>query len=219
MPVTKSATKSAAKTVKKPAAKPAVKKTAAKAAVKKAPAKKSAAKKTTVVASKVAKPTVKKAAPKKVATTAKALAKKVPVKKPAVSAAKKAAPKKPVAKKATNPIDTLVKQLEKALDMNKAEEIVAINLVGRSSLADYMIVASGRSARQVAALANYVQQELAKQGYKKMRVEGLPQGDWVIVDSGDVVIHLFRPEVRDFYQLEKLWAEDEIEPTTRISLR
>jgi ribosome-associated protein len=109
----------------------------------------------------------------------------------------------------------------KALDDNKAEEIVVVDLTRKSALADYMVIASGRSARQVAALARFAEKALHESGAKRCRIEGLPQGDWAVVDSGDVVVHIFRPEVREFYQLEKLWTDDAGETprtTTRRSL-
>lgn len=95
-----------------------------------------------------------------------------------------------------------------ALDENKAEEIESIDLTGQSSLADYMIVASGTSSRQVAALAKKIDEKLSLSGHKVLRTEGLPTGDWVVVDCGDVIVHLFRPEVREFYNIEKMWRQD-----------
>lgn len=80
-----------------------------------------------------------------------------------------------------------------------------ISLEGHSALADYMIVASGRSSRQVAALADKLVDRLAEVGIKNTRVEGARQGDWVVVDAGDVIVHIFRPEVREFYNIEKMW--------------
>lgn len=94
------------------------------------------------------------------------------------------------------------------LDDNKAEEIESIDLNGQSSIADYMVVASGTSSRQVAALAKKIDEQLAKSGYEVLRTEGLPTADWVVVDCGDVMVHLFRPEVRDFYNIEKMWRQD-----------
>ncbi|GER08621.1 ribosomal silencing factor RsfS [Iodidimonas muriae] len=94
------------------------------------------------------------------------------------------------------------------LDDNKAEEIVSIPLSGKSSIADHMIVANGRSSRQVAAIADHIVRTLREQGLGHARVEGLPQADWVLIDAGDVIVHLFRPEVRSFYNLEKMWAAD-----------
>lgn len=95
-----------------------------------------------------------------------------------------------------------------ALDDLKAEEMVEIDLDGRSSLADAMVIASGRSQRHVASLADNVVKALAAAGLKGLRVEGLPQADWVLIDVGDVLVHVFRPEVRTFYNLEKLWGSD-----------
>lgn len=93
-----------------------------------------------------------------------------------------------------------------SLEDDKAEDILALDIKGRSSIADMMIVATGRSARHVSALADHVMRKLKDAGAKDVRVEGLPQGDWVLVDAGDVIVHLFRPEVRTFYNIEKIWA-------------
>jgi ribosome-associated protein len=93
-----------------------------------------------------------------------------------------------------------------SLEDDKAEEILAIDIRGKSSLADMLIVASGRSARHVAALADHVMRKLKDAGVKDVRVEGLPHADWVLVDAGDVVVHIFRPEVRAFYNIEKIWT-------------
>ena len=89
-----------------------------------------------------------------------------------------------------------------SLEDDKAEEILAIDIRGKSSLADMLIVASGRSARHVAALADHVMRKLKDAGVKDVRIEGLPHADWVLVDAGDVVAHIFRPEVRAFYNIE-----------------
>ena len=86
---------------------------------------------------------------------------------------------------------------------------MTINLVGRSSLCDAIVVASGRSRRHVASTAEHLARRLKEAGFGGIRVEGLPQGDWVLVDVGDVVIHLFRPEVRAYYDLENMWSVDE----------
>lgn len=94
------------------------------------------------------------------------------------------------------------------LDDAKAENVVAIDLTGKSSIGDHMVVASGRSHRQVAAIADRVVRHLKELGYGRARVEGLRQGDWVLIDTGDVIVHVFRPEVRDFYNLEKMWSAD-----------
>jgi ribosome-associated protein len=88
----------------------------------------------------------------------------------------------------------------------KAEDIVIIDLTGKSSIADAMVVSSGRSSRQVGAIADRLIQNLHKAGVPNVRVEGMPHCDWVLIDAGDVIVHIFRPEVRAFYQLEKMWA-------------
>lgn len=92
------------------------------------------------------------------------------------------------------------------LDEAKAEEVVAIDLHGKSSIADYMVVASGRSDRHVSAIGDQVQRKLKEQGFGRVRAEGMDQGDWVLIDAGNVIVHIFRPEVREFYKLERMWA-------------
>jgi len=92
-----------------------------------------------------------------------------------------------------------------SLDDDKAEDIVPISLKGRSAMADYMVVCSGRSSRQVAAIADKLVERLKARAGLIARVEGREVGDWVLIDAGDVVVHVFRPEVREFYQLEKMW--------------
>lgn len=93
----------------------------------------------------------------------------------------------------------------KSLDDDKAEEIVQIDLRARSAMADHMVIASGRSSRQVAAIAEKLLDRLKEAFRLTARVEGKETGDWVLIDTGDVVVHVFRPEVRAFYQLEKMW--------------
>jgi len=92
------------------------------------------------------------------------------------------------------------------LDDDQAQEIVSIPLEGKSSIADHMVIASGRSTRQVASMAQKLAEKIKQAGYGHARVEGLPAADWVLIDAGDVVIHLFRPEVRSFYNLERMWS-------------
>jgi ribosome-associated protein len=92
------------------------------------------------------------------------------------------------------------------LDDDKAQDIVCIDLKGKSSVADTLIIASGRSHRHVGALADHVLRALKEAGYGKAKVEGLPACDWVLIDVGDVVVHVFRPEVRAFYNIEKIWS-------------
>ena len=94
------------------------------------------------------------------------------------------------------------------LDDDKAEEVVCIDLQGLSPLADAVVVASGRSQRHVAAMADHLLRTLKDHGHGSVPVEGLPNADWVLIDAGDVIVHLFRPEVRAFYQIEKIWSVD-----------
>ncbi len=94
------------------------------------------------------------------------------------------------------------------LDDAKAEETVSVDITGKSSLADHMIVTSGRSQRHVGAVADQILRGLRENGFGKARVEGLPHCDWVLVDTGDVIVHIFRPEVREFYHIEKMWQAD-----------
>lgn len=102
----------------------------------------------------------------------------------------------------------LVKSLLHWLDEAKAEEVVTIDLEGKSSIGDFMIVASGRSDRHVGAIAEQVHRKVKALGYANARVEGLETCDWALIDTGDIVIHIFRPEVRTFYNLEKMWSGD-----------
>jgi ribosome-associated protein len=120
--------------------------------------------------------------------------------------------KKTAAQPAVTMIDDLVKIVATSLDDDKAEDIVSIDLRGKSSIADYMVIATGRSSRQLAAMAQHLDEKLTKLGVKDVAVEGMTQGDWVLLDGGDVVVHLFRPEVREFYNLEKMWGADLPEP-------
>nr|WP_183856936.1 ribosome silencing factor [Prosthecomicrobium pneumaticum] len=95
-----------------------------------------------------------------------------------------------------------------SLDDSKAEDIVSIDITGKSPLADYMVVASGRSQRHVAAIAERLAKDIEEAGGRVGNVEGLPHADWVLIDTADVIIHIFRPEVRSFYNLEKMWQAD-----------
>ncbi len=93
----------------------------------------------------------------------------------------------------------------KTLDDDKATDIVVIDLKGKTSMGDFMVLASGTSQRQVGAMTNHLQENLKAAGHAGIAVEGASQCDWVLVDVGDIIVHLFRPEVRDFYNLEKIW--------------
>jgi ribosome-associated protein len=101
-----------------------------------------------------------------------------------------------------------------SLEDSKAEDLVSIDLTGKTPLADFMVVATGRSQRHVAAAAERLVEDLKKAGAGDIRVEGKANADWVLVDAGDVVVHVFRPEIRTFYNLEKMWqADDPLAPT------
>lgn len=93
-----------------------------------------------------------------------------------------------------------------SLDDDQAQEIVSIPLEGKTAIADHMVIASGRSSRQVTAMAEKLVQRVKQGGFGNARIEGLPAADWVLVDAGDIIVHLFRPEVRSFYNLERMWA-------------
>ena len=93
-----------------------------------------------------------------------------------------------------------------SLEDDKAVDIVTIDLRGKTSIADAMVVTSGRSTRQVAAMADHLVRKLKEDGFGNATIEGLPQADWVLIDAGDVIVHIFRPEVRSFYNLEKMWS-------------
>lgn len=159
------------------------------------------------------KPSKKPATKKKPVVKAKAAA------KPKVVAKPKTAPKAKPAAKAVAPIkieapkpkyhsdQPLLKIVMAQLEDAKAEDIIAINLDGKTAIADNMVVASGRSNRHVGAIADQLVEKLKEAGHRHIRVEGMDQCDWVLVDAVDVVVHLFRPEVRSFYNLEKLWSE------------
>jgi ribosome-associated protein len=140
-----------------------------------------------------------------------------PVKAKAVKAAK-AAPKNVVRPAKAEPQvqppaqkkDTeLLSRIVKSLDDDKAEDIVTIDLEGRSSLADALIIATGRSSRHVASIAEHLARKLKEAGYGTRPIDGASQGDWVLVDAGDVIVHIFRPEVRTYYDLEGMWRVDE----------
>ena len=100
----------------------------------------------------------------------------------------------------------------KQLDDDQAQDVVSIDLEGKSSIADHMVIASGRSTRQVAAMAQKLAETVKQQGFGPVRLEGLPAADWVLIDAGDVVVHIFRPEVRSFYNLERMWAFGDAPP-------
>ncbi len=169
----------------------------------------------------------RKAAPVKTSKGAGKAAKAAKAKAPRPKAAAKAAPRanpKPAVNRAGLPArkasakkktaksgkaaDALLKIVERSLDDDQAVDVAVIDLAGKTSIADYMVVASGRSQRQVGAMADHLAKRIKSEGYGRAKLEGMPQNDWVLVDAGDVIVHLFRPEVRSFYSLEKMWAAD-----------
>lgn len=113
------------------------------------------------------------------------------------------------------PVDATADAVEKlhrlildCLSDGQAEDVVSISLEGKSAIADYMVIATGRSSRQVTALAQRIEAEAKQKLGRSVRIEGLSAADWVLIDAKDVIVHLFRPEVRQFYGLEKMWAFD-----------
>jgi ribosome-associated protein len=111
-------------------------------------------------------------------------------------------------------VSRAIKTVLASLEDSKAENIVSIDIQGKSSLGDYMVVASGRSHRHVSAVADHLLKALKDAGLGMARVEGLAGADWVLIDSGDIIVHVFRPEVREFYNLEKMWQAPDLEEET-----
>ena len=103
-------------------------------------------------------------------------------------------------------VEDLHKLVMQSLDDDQAQEVVSIPLVGKSNIADHMVVASGRSTRQVASMAVKLADKIKERFGRSVRIEGLPAADWVLIDADDVIVHIFRPEVRNFYNLERMWA-------------
>lgn len=103
-------------------------------------------------------------------------------------------------------VEALHNLVLKSLDDDQAAEVITIPLAGKSSIADHMVIASGRSSRQVASMATKLADRIKQQFGRIARIEGLPTADWVLIDADDVIVHLFRPEVRTFYNLERMWA-------------
>ncbi|MEZ5668053.1 MAG: ribosome silencing factor [Alphaproteobacteria bacterium] len=105
-------------------------------------------------------------------------------------------------------VESVLNAVTRSLDDDKALDVVTIDLRGKSSIADYMVIASGRSHRHVHAIAEHLMTALKHLGLGRVAAEGLQQSDWVLLDAGDVIVHLFRPEIRSFYNLEKMWGHD-----------
>jgi ribosome-associated protein len=124
----------------------------------------------------------------------------------ALEGARKSTP--PAELVSTHGSEALLAQVLAWLDDAKAENVVTIDIREKSSLGDYMVIASGRSDRHVGAVAEQVQRRLKEEGLGRARIEGQPQCDWVLIDIGDIIVHVFRPEVREFYNLEKMWSAE-----------
>jgi len=124
----------------------------------------------------------------------------------ALEGARKSAP--PAELVSSHGSNALLAQVLAWLDDAKAENVVTIDIRGKSSIGDYMLIASGRSDRHVGAIAEQLQRRLKEEGYGRARIEGQPHCDWVLIDIGDIIVHVFRPEVREFYNLEKMWSAE-----------
>ena len=124
----------------------------------------------------------------------------------ALEGARKSTP--PAERVSTHASEALLAHVMAWLDDAKAEKVVAIDIRGKSSIGDYMVIASGRSDRHVGAIAEQLQRKLREVGHGRARIEGRPQCDWVLIDAGDIIVHVFRPEVREFYNLEKMWSAE-----------
>ena len=155
-----------------------------------------------------AKTTGAKKAPAK-SKAAKPAPKKTPLKAPKKPISKKAAMKKAANQPLYAADDALLERIRASLDDDKALDIVTIPLGGRSSLADAIVIATGTSSRHVAAIADHLARRLKDAGYGTRPVNGAQQGDWVLVDAGDVIVHVFRAEVREYYNLESMWTVEE----------
>ncbi len=111
-----------------------------------------------------------------------------------------------------NSVEALHTLIMQSLDDDQAVEAISIPLAGKSSIADYMVIASGRSTRQVASMAEKLARKIKEEFHRNPRIEGLSTADWVLIDAGDVIVHLFRPEVRSFYNLERMWSFGDTPP-------
>ena len=116
-------------------------------------------------------------------------------------------------KKKTPPdSEQLLELVTASLDDDKAQDVIVINLAGKTSFADHMVIATGTSQRHVATMAEHLRESMKSKGVARVALEGLTQCDWILLDGGDVIVHLFRPEVREFYDLEKIWIDPVPQP-------
>jgi len=135
-----------------------------------------------------------------------------------IAASKDAAPGAAPAKTSSDDsVEALHALILHQLDEDQAQETISIPLAGKSSIADHMVIASGRSTRHVSAIADKLAQRIKQEAGRPVRVEGLPNADWVLIDAGDVIVHLFRPEVRSFYNLERMWSFGDAPPVTAVN--
>lgn len=135
-----------------------------------------------------------------------------------IAASKDAAPGAATAPTSSDDsVETLHALILHQLDEDQAQETISIPLAGKSSIADHMVIASGRSTRHVSAIAEKLAQRIKQETGRSVRVEGLPNADWVLIDSGDVIVHLFRPEVRSFYNLERMWSFGDAPPVAAVN--
>ncbi|MDE8349214.1 MAG: ribosome silencing factor [Acidocella sp.] len=116
--------------------------------------------------------------------------------------------KKAVVKASAAELDRMQAVIWESLDEDKAEDIVAIDLAGRASFADRMVIATGLADRQISAMAAHLNEKLVEAGFKKTRLEGANGTDWVLIDAGDIIVHLFKPDARILYALEKMWGPE-----------
>jgi ribosome silencing factor RsfS/YbeB/iojap len=129
-----------------------------------------------------------------------------PRKKAAVAGPRAGARRAPAAEPSV--LDRLQRAIVASLDDDKAEAIVTLDLAGKASFCDRMVIATGQVDRQIAAMAQHLSEKLAEAGVKRVQIEGAQGADWVLIDAGDIVIHLFKPEARAMYALEKMWGAD-----------
>ena len=135
-----------------------------------------------------------------------------------IAASKDAAPGAGSAPKSSDAsVEALHALILHQLDEDQAQETISIPLAGKSSIADHMVIASGRSTRHVSAIADKLAQRIKQEAGRLVRVEGLPNADWVLIDAGDVIVHLFRPEVRSFYNLERMWSFGDAPPVAAVN--
>ena len=135
-----------------------------------------------------------------------------------IAASKDAAPGAATSPKSSDSsVEALHALILHQLGEDQAQETISIPLAGKSSIADHMVIASGRSTRHVSAIADKLAQRIKQETGRPVRVEGLPNADWVLIDAGDVIVHLFRPEVRSFYNLERMWSFGDAPPVAAVN--